>query len=919
MDYQDEKIDQTLYHFFAHRSFRSHQKEGLECIRTSSLKGIPLIFNSPTGTGKTAMVLGGVLESRAPGEKLAVITRTHSQYRIFLEEFLRVRKRNPNLTLGMLIGRTNLCPIGVGHLACSMLRKASSAEIKKGGNTRYTQTAIQSYERSLAKYKTSLCPYYLNCFQTDIQRPLFSRDSMELVKRQMNGPENPEAFMKRCITEKYPKCPYELMKATLAKADAMILHYQYILDPEVREAVLASNWLGAGPENIHLVIDEAHNLAPYIQEICSTECSKKDVEEAIKLLRDEKIGDVKYSLNELGDDKTKVELLLSDLNVFLDQRFSAKDAKELSGEGSEDVLSGKDLVHIDPEALKLLEHSANLVKKQFEAKKRAGDVSEDAPVPGICRVHKTITQTTFQEKDRYINTLGIRPRNASGTTRLDGSLDIGEYDISLKVVDIDPRDSVKYLKESFRSLTLLSGTLTPTGLYKKLLFPGDMEVNEVSIPFPFPEENRIVLGCMDVSSQKRLRDNEKNIASVKECIKALFAVKGNIAVFFTGYEMKKTFMEYCLQQCRETGKKPMDETRGINRSEFIEEYKRHKNAALFAVCRGSFSEGVDYLGEAMNAVAVIGLPLAPWNEKQQLINRYYERAYGLGIGKTIAYDLPAVTAAVQALGRCIRSPTDTGVMLLADTRYTNDTSMGVKKILPDWMQKEMQTVGAKTLEGLVRQKQELWQNRPKTLDEEVMPDEEESTERKNKALADIDELPDEDRELYEILKSWRLNKAKDEKIIIPRILSNKTLKALAHYRPASIEEVQEIKGFGPQKTEEYGEEIVALIRHSQPEDREKDNDDTTAKAILETVRDTDETYGTGKIAEILGGSKARFIKDARLERLTHYARFSHMSQKAIQEKIEKQVRNGFLYKTFGLYPALKLKEKGRKELRRLSG
>jgi hypothetical protein len=36
-------------------------------------------------------------------------------------------------------------------------------------------------------------------------------------------------------------------------------------------------------------------------------------------------------------------------------------------------------------------------------------------------------------------------------------------------------------------------------------------VNERSIPFPFPRENRIIFGCKNVSSQRRLRDNENHI------------------------------------------------------------------------------------------------------------------------------------------------------------------------------------------------------------------------------------------------------------------------------------------------------------------------------------------------------------------------------------------------------------------------
>jgi len=73
--------------------------------------------------------------------------------------------------------------------------------------------------------------------------------------------------------------------------------------------------------------------------------------------------------------------------------------------------------------------------------------------------------------------------------------------------------------------------------------------------------------------------------------------------------MKKQYTPYCAQLCRETGRELMDESKEVNKQRMIEAYKNHGNAVLLGVCKGSFSEGVDYLGEAMNGVAVIGLPL----------------------------------------------------------------------------------------------------------------------------------------------------------------------------------------------------------------------------------------------------------------------------------------------------------------------
>lgn len=703
--------DSSGYRFFPHSRFRPHQREGLEEIRASSLKGVPLLFNSPTGTGKTAMVLGGILESRSDDEKLAVITRTHSQYRMFVEEFLRIKKKHSDLLFGMLVGRKNLCPMGCGPELCAFMRRNSNSEIKNGVSL-VGAAKIYSYRKNVQEMNSPSCPYYINCMAVNQMRPHFSKESMDLVDAQMNEPEAPEEFFRRCMEEKYPKCPYELLKATLLKADIVVLHYQYILDPRVREAVISSNWLGAPLKKIHLVVDEAHNLAPYISDICSTECLRDDVVEAMKLIRDQRIGDIRYDFSEVEDVLTDLLLMLQDLNIYLDHYFSTKKREELLGEGVEDVLTGENIYSVNPELLNLLVNAGNSILKQFTAKKQRNEIPDDTPVPGICRVAETLKRMSESKEERYIKVLSIKPLAKMLSTSLDGLLNINDYEVSLKVVDIDPRDCVKYLVESFRSLTLISGTLYPTNLYRKLLFYDGLNVSEKSIPFPFPRENRIVFGCRDVSSQKRMRDNPLNIAAVEEILRALFSVKGNVAVFYTSYELKRKFMPFCLRLCEETGKEPMDENKEIDRAKFIEDYKAHGNAALFAVCRGSFSEGVDYIGEAMNAVAVIGLPLAPWNMKQQLINRYYEKVFGPKTGKTIAYDLPAVTAAVQAAGRCLRSPQDTGVIILGDSRFTLDGFMGVKRILPEWMREEMVVVDSRQISSLMKPKIESWKNKP---------------------------------------------------------------------------------------------------------------------------------------------------------------------------------------------------------------
>ncbi len=677
----------------------------MEGIFDSVREGIPLLLNSPTGTGKTAMVLGGVLEAMSKDEKLAVITRTHSQYRMFIQEFMRVKRKHSNLKFGLLVGRGNVCPMNVDYDLCGLMRKNSLSRIKKGV-VWYGRDWISSM--GFTKPDELFCPYLINCFQEDQSKSLFNGEAMRLINDQLNNPVTPEKFFMYCVNRIYPKCPYELMKNTLSRSDVIVLHYHYLLDPNVRESVISSNWFGCGFEDVHLVVDEAHNLSAYLQDICSLEFSKKDVLDALQLVNEGKLYDIEYSLESIKKNIVDVVILLEDLNLFLYNWFSSKHNSELLGGLIEDVVSKEEMFKPDSESLERLYSAAESIRTQFHKKKQSLQIPDETPLPGICRVAEALKQILDKSEDRYIKMVSIKPLSKTVGETLDGRINIEDYDISMKIIDIDPRDAVKYLSDSFRSLTLLSGTLTPTKLYRKLLFYDEINTREMNISSPFPLENRFILCCKDTSSQRRLRENEMNRANIKECMKALFAVEGNIALFFTSYGLKEEYLSYSLGLSQRSGKELMDESRMINKHKFIEEYKNHGNAALLGVCRGSFSEGVDFTGEAMNAVAVIGLPLSQWNLKQKKINHYYERMFGRGAGKEIGYYLSAVTAAVQALGRCIRSPRERGILLLGDSRYCDVSSFGVMKLLPDWMQNEMQVIHSNEAESLITQKIKEW-------------------------------------------------------------------------------------------------------------------------------------------------------------------------------------------------------------------
>ncbi len=240
--------------------------------------------------------------------------------------------------------------------------------------------------------------------------------------------------------------------------------------------------------------------------------------------------------------------------------------------------------------------------------------------------------------------------------------------------------------------------------------------------------------------------------------------------------------------------------------------------------------------------------------------------------------------------------------------------MEVKKILPEWMQEEMQELPAKELSDAVKRKQEEWipQEKKKLAEE---PIEEEEKEAENSTWEpEFDVIDEEDKALYDALRKWRMTKAREKMVVPYRIITNRTIRSIIIQKPRDMDELEDVKGLGPQKIKEFGEELLTLVTQqaSPPLPAEKENE--TTEAILSAVRETDEKYGAGRIAEFLAGGKSKYIETMELYKLASYGRLKHLAQTAIEDKIDDLVRKKILYRTFGLYPTLKIKDAEQKRL-----
>ena len=68
-----------------------------------------------------------------------------------------------------------------------------------------------------------------------------------------------------------------------------------------------------------------------------------------------------------------------------------------------------------------------------------------------------------------------------------------------------------------------------------------------------------------------------------------------------------------------------------------------------------------------------------------------------------------------------------------------------------------------------------------------------------------------DEGLFERLRAWRLERAREDEVPAYVVLHDATLRELASAKPANEHDLAAVKGFGPTKLERYGDDVLAVI------------------------------------------------------------------------------------------------------------
>ena len=426
-------------------------------------------------------------------------------------------------------------------------------------------------------------------------------------------------------------CPFEVSLELTSKVQVVVCDYNYAFDPYVGLSDFHSE---NDLSNVILIIDEIHNLVGRGRDYYSPSLSSQQAREALEFIR--KGSDAVHRA---------AGKLCTDLAYLIDRTVDMA-MEELPGSvrATEAQLPEADLWALRPAFdetfIDYLEH-----------RKETSSFRPDDPF-----VDLYFTQLRFL--DGLLLSTGEAFSHCVETSPDGGTL---------KILCKDPSSFLGQVLNRTHSVVGLSATLSPTEFYRDLLGFDPERTASLSVPSPFPPENRRLV--IDGSVATLWRKRPENYPRIAENL-AAFAeiVPGNCLALFPSYQ----FLHEVAQRLSLKSKRVViQRSAGTDRErdEILEGLRSALagDVLLLAVAGGVFAEGVDYPGDMLKAVAIVGPCLPAVSLEQELLKRYYDERFERGF--EYAFVVPGMTRVVQAAGRLIRSAADTGVIALFDERF----------------------------------------------------------------------------------------------------------------------------------------------------------------------------------------------------------------------------------------------------------
>jgi DNA excision repair protein ERCC-2 len=417
-------------------------------------------------------------------------------------------------------------------------------------------------------------------------------------------------------------CPYEISIGLAKDSSVIITDYYYFFNPRISATFLTK--LSKDYPDLIVVVDEAHSLPERIKNLASETLTSMVLVRAIKEAK-------KFNHHDCIDYLNKIQ------DVLLRITDALKPGQEI-------LVSKEDFSSVLSDQYEEISAALHIAGDEIRELQRVSFVSS------VARFLDSWTGTD----EGFVRIASLRKG-------------IRQTYASLSYRCLDPSVITKSFINNTHSTILMSGTLSPTSMYKELL--GLDRTRELVFDNPFPKKNRLNLIVPKTTTKftERSTDQYSQIAII--CNEIVQTVPGNCVLFFPSYLVLGEVKRYLEDTCPRT---LFVENPGLLKHEkqsLLDRFKDYKDigAVLMAVIGGSFSEGIDLPGDLLKGVVVVGLPLSPPDLETKSLIGYYDEKFQKGWD--YGYLFPAFNKCLQSAGRCIRSESDRGIVVFLDQRY----------------------------------------------------------------------------------------------------------------------------------------------------------------------------------------------------------------------------------------------------------
>ena len=615
--------------YFPYDSVRPYQNQFIKTVHNAVEERCSVLIEGSNGLGKTISALSACLPIAIEKDlKILYVARTHRQHDRVIEELKEISKKQP-VTGISLRGRNEMC--------------LNSASFGHGVDAK---SLMEICEMLKAKDR---CPFYTNMEE---QPEVFLQVKDEITITPHKASEIQQTCRKKHI------CPYELVKAALPEMNVVALSYLYVFDPAIRTSFMKH--LDSYFQKVILVVDEAHNLPDTAIEIASSNLS-------LFVLKQSEAEANKYEHEDIGSFAKLMREEVENLTENIDKETI------IAPETIMEIVKKQGNISNPRDFFEHAHEVGSLIKRSLLSEGK----NPRSYIHGLSEFLLKWLETLGDES--FVNVASKYMTREKVMTA------------KLEIVALDPSKITQPVFSTAYSSVVMSGTLQPLEAFARITKLPENTVQLV-LPSPFPREHVLSMICLGVTTAMEKRTPGMYQTIIRRIGEVVDNTPVNTGVFVASFDVLNALIYEGLDKAV---KKPLfREKRGMTskaNEKIVSDFKdcgKQEGAVFLGVLGGRTSEGVDFPGNQMNSVIVVGVPYAEPTPRVKAQIEYYEKRFPK-LGREYGYILPAMKKASQAAGRPIRTLEDKGAIVFLDYRYATTYCRG---FLPSWLTDHLKVV-----------------------------------------------------------------------------------------------------------------------------------------------------------------------------------------------------------------------------------